>query len=101
VPTTLYCKECGCIWLEHTTIPDTHGRQGDKYYMGKKNYYVAAYERLGGHCPGCGREMVDPDVFKHYLGVRVVDALLSEVQKEALRMRTGGRNAGNFRRRKK
>lgn len=101
MPTTLKCKICGAVWLRHSTIPDTFGMAGDKYYVGKTNYYVATYNRLKGKCPGCGREMPDPAGFKDRMGVRVVDARLPAEEQERLRMATGGRNAFNWGRRKK
>jgi len=101
VPTTLKCKECGAVWLNHATIPDTRGMAGDKYYAGKLNYYVAVYNKLKGKCTGCGRAMPDPAGFKDLLQAEVVDARMNAEAKEALRMATGGRNSGNFRRRKK
>ena len=82
-------------------IPDTFGMASDKHYTGKTNYYVSVFHEHNGHCPGCGRAMPDLAGFKDLLQVEVVDARLGAEAQEALRMRTGGRNAGNFRRRKK
>ena len=101
MPTTLKCKQCGAIWLSHPSIPDTFGMAGDKYYAGKLNYYVSVFREHNGHCPGCGRAMPNPAGFKDLLQAEVVDARMGAEAQETLRMRTGGRNAGNFRRRKK
>ena len=101
VPTTLKCKECDAVWLRHPMIPDTFGMAGDRYYTGKLNYYVSVFHEHNGRCPGCGRAMPDPAGFKALLSVEVVDAQMDEEEREALRMRTGGRNAQTHRRRKK
>jgi len=103
VPTTLHCKECGYVLLKHPTVPDLYafGSRNPRNHRGKAPFYTRLYEKLNGECPGCKRKLPLPSGYKNELQVRVVAAKMLAKAIEALRMRTGGRNAGNFRRRKK
>ena len=103
MPTTLKCRECGYVLLQHPTVPDLYafGKRDPRNHRGKAPFYTRLHMELNGMCPGCKRRLPSPSEYKNLLQAEVVDARLGAEAKEALRMRTGGRNAGNFRRNKK